>query len=228
MIDDTSVLGQNKALATPLGALLEHNLVLIFCPLNGAGTLENSISSLTTLPLVWLLYMWTITRSLLTLGCKSEEDEDDDVMDAIRMIWMRAVRRQQMVHHFTGTGIIQYMTKRMNRLYQTMMSPYNCRRLCWARKPYMMQPGTRAKKPSKETAINTYSLSRNPTAKRVNETMWDIGGGLYNRGPRKAILEGEREIFSHIFCYSSSRSLVVAAIDGILTLLCIGMVWVMM
>lgn len=50
------------------------------------------------------------------------------------------VKRQQNVHHLTGTGIMQYMQNRMKRLYQTMMSPYSWRRLSWARRPYRVQP----------------------------------------------------------------------------------------
>jgi hypothetical protein len=42
---------------------------------------------------------------------------------------MMAVKRQQMVHHLTGTGNMQYMLNMMKRLYHTIESPYSGRPL---------------------------------------------------------------------------------------------------
>ena len=39
---------------------------------------------------------------------------DTEVRTTTRMRWMTAVRRQQMVHHLTGTGNMQYMLNMMN------------------------------------------------------------------------------------------------------------------
>ena len=38
------------------------------------------------------------------------------------IIWMNDVNRQQNIHHLTGTGSIQYITKIMYILYQTKAS----------------------------------------------------------------------------------------------------------
>ena len=54
---------------------------------------------------------------------------DMEVSVTTRMRWMMAVRRQQMVHHLTGTGSMQYMLNMMKRLYHTIESPYSGRPL---------------------------------------------------------------------------------------------------
>jgi hypothetical protein len=53
---------------------------------------------------------------------------------------MAAVRKQQMVHHLTGTGSMQYMLNMMKRLYQTMESPYRGRPLGEAPSQKKAQP----------------------------------------------------------------------------------------
>ncbi len=70
----------------------------------------------------------------LTLCCASPRSSAE-LTAATTMRWMSAVRRQQMVHHLTGTGIMQYIVNRMNMLYHTIVSPYSCNRHCCARKP---------------------------------------------------------------------------------------------
>lgn len=59
---------------------------------------------------------------ILTLGWGSSA-EGWAKMAAIKTMWMRAVRRQQRKQSLMGTGIMQNMEKRMNMLYQTIMSP---------------------------------------------------------------------------------------------------------